>query len=132
MKKVLIIERDHHLNPLYHNILAGKYELEFADSIDILQNRALRHQPQGRLEYYDLIVMDPYISHYPLYTYTETFSMRQTGWFLYRDFMADLKTKIIIWTNSVEQYSYGENNYPGRAWGPNVAGVFKKDYITSR
>lgn len=34
--------------------------------------------------------------------------------------------------NRKTRESYGENNYPGRAWGPNVAGVFKKDYITSR
>lgn len=29
-----------------------------------------------------------------------------------------------------EVYNYGEHNYPGRAWGPNVAGIFRKDYTT--
>ena len=130
MKKILIIERDPQADRLYLGVFQQKYEVEFASCIVAIQNRIEQHQDDGGLEYYDAIIMDPYISHHPLYSFEETFASMQTGWFIYRDFMQSLMTTVIIWTHPIEQYNYNKHNYPDRFWGENVAGVFRKDYAS--
>ncbi|MFZ2310906.1 MAG: hypothetical protein WAW11_05175 [Patescibacteria group bacterium] len=130
MKKVLVIEGDKRMLPLYSYLFKQKkeeYDVEFAVCIEVIQNRIEQHQDHGGLDYYDIVIMEPYISHYPLYDYKETWSAMQTGWFIYRDFMQNLTTPIIIWTYPIELYTYNESNYPDRAWGANVAGIFRKD-----
>ncbi len=130
MKKILVIERDMRMDRLYLDVFKEKYKVDFVCCIDGVQNRISQHQDAGGLEYYDVIIMDPYFSHYPLYNYEETFAGMQTGWFVYRDFMQKLTSTVIIWTHPIEQYNYNERNYPERTWGRNVAGVFRKDYTT--
>jgi hypothetical protein len=128
MKKILVIERDSQFNRFYSDILKKNYQVEFADCIDTMNNYIAYHQNEGGLQYYDVIIMDPYFSNYPLYGYEETFLGMQTGWFVYRDFMQNLTSVIIIWTYPTGQYIYNEGYYPERSWGKNVAGVFRKDY----
>lgn len=130
MKKILVIERDTQMNHLYLDVFKEKYKVDFVNCIDGVQNLIDLHQSDGGLEYYDVIIMDPYFSHYPLYDYDETLAGMQTGWFVYRDFMKNLTSTVIIWTHPIAQYNYNESNYPERAWGRNVAGVFRKDYTT--
>lgn len=130
MKNVLIIEGDTRMISLYLDLFREGYNVEFATCIEVFQDRIDQHRKNGGLDYYDIIIMEPYISNFPLYDYEETFSALQTGWFIYRDFMQNITTPVIIWTHPIEQYIYNESNYPDRVWGANVAGIFRKDFTS--
>lgn len=123
--KVLIIEKEPEM--LYRPIgfLEKVHEVQIVKKQEGLINFS-KAREEG-LDYYDIIFMEPYFPQYPNYTYEETDDATQTGWFLYKDYLKDLKTaKIVIWTHPVEQYTYNENHYPERRWGPNVVGIRKK------
>jgi hypothetical protein len=129
-KKILIIDKepDSMFRPI--RFLKEKYDVQIVICQDGLMNfkkhwEEKEHLKNG-LEHYDVIIIEPYFGHHPLYTYEETTEATQTGWFLYRDFMRDLPTPIVIWTYPTEQYMYGKDNYPERQWGENAI-ILKKD-----
>ena len=99
--------------------LKEKHDVQLCISQSGIDNITRKHT-EG-LDHFDVIFMEPYFPFHPRYTYEETDSSTQTGWFLYKDLMKDLKkAKIVILTYPTEQYTYGPNNYPEREWGPNV------------
>jgi len=130
-KKILIIEKDggyYQGRPI--RFLKEKHDVQIVISQEGLTNLKKKWEddeklPNG-LEHYNIIIMEPYFSHHPRYTYEETDDATQTGWFLYRDFMKDLARPVVIWTYLVEQYTYPTDRYPHRKWGENVT-IKRKD-----
>lgn len=128
MKKILLIcgEPEKLLDSL--KSLQAQHDVDLAISVSAVYNCFKLHEEEGGLDYYDLIIMDPELNPDPMYNYVKSDSGQQTGWFLYQDFMKDLKTPIIIWTFFEEEYTYSASRYPKRRWGVNMAGIIKKSY----
>ncbi|MFA6256000.1 MAG: hypothetical protein WC606_02345 [Candidatus Absconditabacterales bacterium] len=129
-KKILVIEKEPKMMPRIIRFLKEKHDVQIVSSQEGLMNFKKTYEEkehlQNGLEHYDCIIMEPYFSHHPRYTYEETDDAMQTGWFLYRDFMKDLPRPIAIWTYPTWQYMYGPNNHPDRKWGDNVI-IIRKD-----
>jgi len=128
MKKILLIcgEPERLLSALQS--LKAQHDVDLADSVPSVLNCSKLHEDEGGLDFYDLIIMDPELDPDLLYEDKETDSGKQTGWFLYGDFMEDLKTPIVIWTFFPEEYVYKTSHYPKRKWKENVVGIIKKSY----
>ena len=123
-KKILIIDASNFIEFRCVRFLKKKHEVQIVISPAAINNIMALHK-EG-LDYFDFIFMEPYFPN-GKYGYRETDDAMQTGWFLYRDLMRDLKNaKIIILTYPIEQYDYSKRNYPERKWGENVVGIRRK------
>ena len=130
-KKVLVIEKEPEMLHRVLRFLKEEHDVQVVSSQEGLMNFKRKWEDEDHLEngleHYDIIIMEPYFTHHPRYSYEETDGATQTGWFLYRDFMKDFKTtKVAIWTHPTEQYLYGPNNYPNRKWDKHVT-IVQKD-----
>jgi len=124
-KKILIIDASNFIEFRCVRFLKEKYEVQIVISPAAINNIMALHK-EG-LDYFDFIFMEPYFPN-GKYGYIETDENVQTGWFLYRDLMRDLKNaKIIIISYFTDRYSYSKSNYPERKWGENVVGIRRKN-----
>lgn len=125
--KILLIDASQFTQFRCVRFLKDKHEVQLCISLEALDNIINLHQ-EG-LDYFDLILIEPYFPNGKKYSYHETSDALQTGWFIYRDFLKDLaKTKVAVITYPTEQYVYSERNFPGRAWGENMVGIFRKSW----
>jgi hypothetical protein len=124
--KILIIDASQFIEFRCVRFLKEKHEVQICISLEALDNIIGRHPEE--LDYFDLIFIEPYFPNGKKYGYRETNDALQTGWFIYRDFLKDLaKAKIAVITHPTEQYVYSERNFPGRSWGENMVGLFRKN-----
>ena len=109
--KVLLITKNPEHLPRCLDRLKQDCEVEITKSISGLQNYMDNHD--DGLNYYDIILMDPYLNYTPLFSYEETDEGLLTGWLLYHSFMKDLEIKVVIYSHIIDTYT--ELN-----WGSNV------------
>jgi len=118
-KKILIIDADFRLQSFQIDILKEKHDVECAISTGAIGN-VVNLYPEG-FEYFDIIFLEPYFPPHPLFTSEETDGGFNTGWFIYKKFLENLKKPIVvIWTSKVQEYQYPNNIYPQRVWGTKV------------
>ena len=133
-KKILVLDRDFDCNRRIR-FLEEKHEvIKTTSQTGLLNFKEKFEQDFGfknGLEYFDMIIMEPYWDPFPMFGYEETDEATQTGYFLYKKIMEDLPdTKVVIWTHPVEQYNYPNSwpkRYPNRSWGKNMVGFAHKN-----
>ncbi|MCX6824124.1 MAG: hypothetical protein NT085_03270 [candidate division SR1 bacterium] len=119
---VLIIDHEPHYKDRQIKPFEKIHNVELAISIAAIDNRIEMHKTKGGLNFYDLILIDPF---FPCdgkkYTLSETQDGTITGWCLYKNIMQDLDhTKIVVWT-------YTPSHYTDLGWGDSV--IFKSKCV---
>jgi len=106
-KNILIIDHEPHYKNRQIIPFEKSHNVELAISIDAVNNRIHQHKKDGGLEWYDLILIDPFFPYDgEKYSKERTHDGTITGYCLYEDLMKELKhPKIIVWTYTPSQYT---------------------------
>lgn len=115
-QKILFINPD----PLDQSVLSNFNQVFDFDVISSLHQIPLLLQKRESLEYYDFIFLDPDtdLQELPCFGEGPLVSI-ETSNLYYQRHMRNLSTKIVLWSDHV-------NDYAGSEWGPNVVKIIEK------